>query len=146
MRLKAICRASFTVLAVLTTVCGIFAGPDIGGGSGRIMTPYKGAIKLADVATVKQFASKSRTATDVVIAGTHTTGGGGNLALMFASDGNSPVGAPMFSFQGINDAGKSATIDFSEIQSFLVSSDGKDATLAQVEVIQFPAISPADLL
>jgi hypothetical protein len=144
MRLKVICRAFAPVFAVLTAVIVIFACPDIGGGPGRVSTPYKGEIKLTDVTTVKEFASKSRTVRDLVIAGTHAPGGGVNVALMYAN-GSSLVGSPMFRIQGTNDAGTNVVIDFSEIRSLLVSAD-RGPSSALVEVIQFPAISPADLL
>jgi len=148
MRARVICSFAATSLLLLSIGFGAHAGrPDIGGGSNRVQTPYKygSAVTLKDVTTVKSIASKSRTITDVVKAGTHITETGENVALMYVR-GDAATGTPLYQIAGTTDSGAKQSIDFSEIESFVVSKDESNASTVLIDVQQFPAISAAELL
>ncbi|HET6670520.1 MAG TPA: hypothetical protein VFH15_09830 [Pyrinomonadaceae bacterium] len=147
MRAKVICKWGATLLVVLGTGFGIFAHRDIGGGSGRVKTPYtpNHPATVSDVTKVKFFASKTRTINDVVIAGTHVTKGGQSVALMFVK-GNAATGIPLHKIEGTQESGANVVIDLSEVESLVVSKDESNASRVVVEVTQFPAITPTDLI
>jgi hypothetical protein len=146
MKAKVICEFGAPLLVVVISL-GVLAYADIGGGPGKVKTPYspRNPASLEDVTKVKSFASTTRTLTDVVSEGTHVTKGGQNVGLMYVK-GAVPAGTPLYKLEGTNDSGAKVTVDFNEIGSFVVTSDGSDATSVVVEVTQFPAITPAELI
>jgi hypothetical protein len=146
MKAKVICEVAATLVVVIIAL-GVFAHADIGGGSGKVKTPYspRNPASLADVTKVKSFASTTRTLNDVVSEGTHVTRGGQNVGLMYVK-GTTPAGTPLYKLEGTADGGAKIAVDFNEIDSFVVVGEGRDATSITVEVTQFPAITPAELL
>src|SRR5262245_30713974 len=146
MKAKVICEFGATLVVVVIAL-GVFAYADIGGGSGKVKTPYSpgNPATLADVTKVKSFSSTTRILNDVVSEGTHVTKGGQNVGLLYVK-GATVTGTPQYKFEGTDEGGAKVSVDFSEVASFVVSNEGRDATSLTVEVMQFPAINPAELL
>ena len=123
---------------------------DIGGGSGIAITPYvpDKEIKIEEIVYVKNFSKKSRSIEELSQKGTRVTQYGEKVGLIYVKDQN-VNDEPFFEFKGTTETGAKINIDFSEVKSFtLLRVDnrflGKDRALLQI--IQFPYISPEDLL
>ena len=139
MSLRIICRSLLPLLLFVN------ASADVGGGSGHVKSPYvPGKPVLVDeVMRIKKISSRTRLLGDVPSEGTHVTGGGKDVGLAFVKGENVSV-TPSFVFKGIMEDGTKNSIDFSEVQSFMVVQREGERVLVEVE--QFPIIKPADLI
>jgi hypothetical protein len=151
MKVKAICSRRQAGGALLLLLLGVtMVRSDIGGGSGKVRTPYKpdAPVRESEVLTVKRASSKTRELKDVGVVSTHIPVSGSEFGLMYLK-GNVPVGNPVFEFQGKDESGVVKTVDFAELESFQITkydSQGGDVSRALVEIVQFPVISPGELL
>lgn len=118
---------------------------DIGGGSGRIRTPYvPGKPVLAkEMLRIKKISTRTRVVKDVPSEGTHVIRGGKDVGLAFVK-GENVTGIPSFVFRGAKEDSVKTSIDLSEVLSFKVVQ--REDARVLIELVQFPAITPEELL
>lgn len=145
------CKFRFIFL-VLVLFFGIILGAegDIGGGGGVLITPYvpEKEIKEEEVVQVKNMSSRTRLVNTLELKETVIDGPLEYVGLLYVED-QDVEGEPFFQFKGVSESGDEITIDFSEVERFLVLRIknrwfAKDQ--AFLEVVRFPDISPKDLL
>ena len=115
---------------------------DIGGGSGKPMTPYRGGEPVTEqrVRDVQKEANEKMMVEGVRLAGKNATKSG--YRIRFAR-------APKFAFSGKDEKGKTRTILLANVRSFrLVEVKKKLIGENQVviEVTEFPTLTPGELL
>ena len=146
MSLRNICRRLPSALLLLTSflLC-VSASGDIGGGSGRVKSPYAPGkpVLATEVARIKNISRRTRTLKDVPSEGTHVTGAGKDVGLALVK-GENVTGNPSFVFKGATEDGTKTSIDFSEVLSFSVVQREDSRVLIEIE--QFPIITPEQLL
>jgi hypothetical protein len=123
----------------------VSASDDIGGGSGRVKSPYAPGkpVLVAEIARIKNISTRTRVLRDVPNEGTHVTGGGKDVGLAFVK-GENVIGKPSFVFKGTTEDGAKTLIDFSEVHSFSVVQ--REDVRVLIEVEQFPIITPEELI
>ena len=140
------CKLSVTIFT-LSLVVWASSTPDIGGGSGRVKTPYTPGrpVLVSEINQVKKIAAKTRTLRDVPIEGTHVPGAGKDVGLLYLK-GARISGNPSFTVNGTLEDGGKASIDFSEIESIEVVQREDQSDRVLVEIVQFPIITAEELL
>jgi hypothetical protein len=124
---------------------------DIGGGSGKKITPYvpDKEIKLEEVSLIKSICTRSRNIEHLKLKGTNVTKYGNGVGLMYVK-GADVNGDPFFILEGKKETdGSIIKIDFSEIKSFSLLRVKKrlfSKVRALLEVTIFPTISAEELL
>jgi len=141
MSLRITCRS----VPLLSLLLCMSASGDIGGGSGRVKTPYTPGkpVLVAEVARIKNISTRTRLLRDVPSEGTHVTGAGKDVGLAFVK-GEKVAGNPSFIFKGTTEDGAKASIDFSELLSLSVVQ--REDVRVLLEVVQFPIITPEELI
>jgi hypothetical protein len=123
---------------------------DVGGGSGKAATPFVPGkeVKEEEIVFVKNISKRSRTIEELKLKGKRTTQYGEKVGLNYVKDQN-VSDEPFFEFRGTTETGDTMNIDFSEVKSFtLLRIDNRwfARDRALLQVVQFPYISPKDLL
>jgi hypothetical protein len=126
------------------------AAADIGGGSGRIISPYKpGSIVTAqEVEIVKKAASAARRIQMLPLANGDRALSGLGVGVMYLS-GDTVSGKPAFEIGGVTETGSARTIDFSLLDTVSVTKieDNLIATdRVQLQLTVFPTITVEELL
>lgn len=132
------------ILAVST------ARADVGGGSGKPMTPYRPgeAITRQRLLAVQRDASAKMAVEGVRLAGKNATKSGYRVGLV-RMRGDDPSGQPELAFTGQDEKGKKRIIPLANVRSFrLLSVKKKLVGMNEVvvEVTEFPSLTPAELL
>ncbi len=139
----------FMVPLILGTA--LQANGDIGGGSGRIITPYVPGkeIKEEEVVEVKKISSRLRRINNLRVENSHISKRGIEVGLMYVKDETADK-EPFFKFKGVIEGDDTPVeIDFSEVDRFFLLKVKKpwfSKDKALLEVIQFPDVSPGDIL
>lgn len=124
---------------------------DVGGGSGKVVTPYVPGkeIKEMEVVEVKKISSSTRRINGLKLENSHVPIYGAGVGLMYVQD-EAVKGEPFFKFEGIIEGDDTPVeIDFSEVDRFSLLKVKKplfSEDKALLEVIQFPDISPRDII
>jgi hypothetical protein len=128
---------------------GMTVSADIGGGSGRIITPYRpGSVVTAqEVETVKKASASSRRISNLPLASGARALSGSGVGLSYVA--GTDVGKPAFEISGVTENGAARTVDFSlldtvwvaKIENNLLASDR-----VQLHLKLFPTISIQQLL
>ena len=126
------------------------AAADVGAGTGKPITPYREGEVLTEqrVLAVQKEANGRMSVHGVRLAGKNATKSAERICLARAR-GREIDGKCEFAFSGIDEQGKKRTIGLSNVESFRVVDVvnkffGEDQVV--VEVTEFPAITPAELL
>jgi hypothetical protein len=139
-------KSSVTSLVASLALAGsVVALADIGGGSGKPMTPYGAdeTIDEARVEKVRREANTLRSVEEVPVNGTNASKTGYKVGVVCAS-GPKFTGTPQFRFHGIDPAGVVRDIEFAEVEAFQLIATAADSVT--ISVTQFPAITPRELL
>lgn len=139
--LSLVCLFSYTILIQA----------EIGGGSGRKLTPYvpDKEVKLSDVILVKNLARENRTIKSLNIRDSHVQQYGEKVSLMYTKDDQTGEGENYYHFIGETESGIADTVDFSQLKSFVllrVERRMLSSDRALIEVEQFPNVEPEYLL
>ena len=124
--------------------------PDTGGGSGRVLTPYKpGTTPTAElVSQYRDEASAAMSVEEVHIAGSRAAPSGYKVGFAFVKNGKL-LTKPRFTMEGADENGARVEIPLSAIESFRllrVNNRWVAADDADLEVTQFPSLTPAELI
>jgi hypothetical protein len=141
---------AFVVCLAISILAGVRSWADIGGGSGRALTPYRQdrPVVLNDVETVKRQAAKARDVNSIHLKDSHASARGSGIGVMFVT-GNQVSGTPMFEFRGLDAGGRKTVVDFSVVDTVsLVQFENNFLSddRAQLEIKLFPDVTPKDLL
>ena len=142
-------RRGAAALAVLLTA-GMTASADIGGGSGRIITPYRpGSVVTAqEVETVKKAAASARRINDLPLATGARALSGSGVGLSYVA-GDTVAGKPVFEISGVTENGAARTVDFSLLDTVWVAKIENNLLAGdrvQLQLKLFPTISIQQLL
>lgn len=144
--MKAINSCNFRCVLACAIIAGLWAAistkADVGGG-GKRQTPYDepGNVSEEAVMRVKAVSARRRGAT-IPIEGRDFPSVM-NLAIVVAKDGKISSDS-VYRFEGKDENGKIASVDFSDVKAFKVLRIEKKKCL--LEIITFPTITPKDLL
>jgi hypothetical protein len=145
------CSALAVVAGLATTLAGgMMVSADIGGGSGRIVSPYRAGsvVTAAEVETVRKAAASARRVSGMPLANGERTLSGSGVGVLYMK-GDAPSGQPVFELTGITDSGTTRTIDFSVVETIWVAKIENNVLSidrVQLQVKVFPTVSAAQLL
>jgi hypothetical protein len=150
MRAKSI-GSSRTLMAagIAALMCVPQLRADVGGGSGKPISPYPpgSPVTVQQVTKMRQKASATK-AVSASIIGTDFTASGYKVGLAYVED-KKVVRDPMFKFNGVDEQNRQQEIDFADVTSFrLLHVDKKlfGKNEAVLELTIFPALTPQQLL
>lgn len=123
---------------------------DVGGGSGKPVTPYSPNENLTVelIESVRNESSKARQISTLELHDGTTFIGRGPVALMYVKDGR-PNADALFQFRGRSDNESDSSVDFSDVQKVWVDKleDGILSSKTVTFILNvLPTIKPADLL
>ena len=151
MRANPSCSARSAVVAIAALLAaGTPGSADIGGGSGRIISPYKpgSVVTTQEVETVKRGAASAREIRSLPLANGESGVGGSRVGLMYLT-GDQVSGKPAFEVRGVTETGATRTIDFSVLDTISVTKIENNLVATdrvQLQVKVFPTIGIEQLL